>query len=126
MAKLRSLMAICLALVLVFSPVSMAWAEGPGDNSVNTDTSDGADGHPWDDGTTEQETQPDDDDEVIETDQLYGTLLPVSTVKNGFGGWIEWTLTQLYHKVTGSTRIIQKKGTTKTSPRERGTRRVIR
>ena len=126
MAKLRSLMAICLALVLVFSPVSMVWAEGPGDTRVTGETSDGGDGHPWDDGTSE-EPEPDGEENEVETDQLLdGPVFPMRTVTIGIGSWIEWTLTRLYRKVAVNARITKDESGPKMSPKKRGSRRPLR
>jgi hypothetical protein len=126
MAKLKSLLAICLALVLVFSPVALVHAEGPGDVSVSGGPTDGGEGHPWDDGTTEQ-TDPGEDTDVFETnDLLNDPLMPFTTFSRGFGGWIEWAVTQLYTKVTVNARATQKRGSLTVSPKKRGSLRVVR
>ena len=62
---LRSLLAICLALVLVVAPFSAGWA----DSVSPTDTNDGSPvdaGHPWDDEATEAE-DPDPDEGSLGT-----------------------------------------------------------
>ena len=60
MNRLRSLLAICLALMLVVAPLSAGWA----DTISPTDITDGSpvdSGHPWDDEATEAEDPHPDD-----------------------------------------------------------------
>jgi hypothetical protein len=123
---MRFLLAICLALVLVFSPVAMVRADGPSDTRVTGGPTDGGEGHPWDDGTAEQ-TNPGEDDDPLEANELLdGSLMPFTTISHGFGGWIEWAVTQVYTKVTTNARTTQERGSLKASPKKRGLLRTVR
>ena len=102
MAKMRRSLAICLALALalVLGTPPVGWADGPGEYSINSGPTDGGDGHPWDDGTTEQ-TSPGDDEtdpeQNLESDSPVDQ--PVFMVKKGFLSWTQRTLISLWHKV---------------------------
>ena len=104
MAKMRVLLAICLALVLAVvlgsSPVS--WAEGPGGYNVNTGPTDGGDGHPWDDGTTEQTDPGDDDNDVNDLEDAQTCIpgsQPIITTDQGFIGLTQNVLMSLWRKI---------------------------
>lgn len=59
MARMRSLIAIWLALVLIVSPASLSYADGGNENEIGGNNP--IDGHPWDDEATE--TDPDGDND---------------------------------------------------------------
>ena len=98
--SLKPFFAICLALILVFSSISIGWAEGPGDNHTSSGPTDGGDGHPWDDGTTE-ESQPGEDDEDGLNGGEPGTTppVPVVTMRRGFSGWLQGALTLIWRRM---------------------------
>jgi hypothetical protein len=51
MARVKSLLAILLALALLVSPITIVYAEGPGQYEANGGGT--SDGHPWDDEVVE-------------------------------------------------------------------------
>ena len=58
MARIKSLIAILLALVLLVSPTTSVFADGPEDPRP----ADGNNGHPWDDEAVESDPGPGDND----------------------------------------------------------------
>ncbi len=99
MTKITRLLAICLVLafglMLVTPPISVA--AGPKDYNVSSNPTDGGDGHPWDDGTTEQ-APPDDgtDPQQVQSDDP-GTL-PVFTYEKGLLSWTQRILVTFWSK----------------------------
>lgn len=59
MARIKSLIAILLALVLIVSPTVVTYADGPTENDRNG--GDVIDGHPWDDQAVDTGPGPGDD-----------------------------------------------------------------
>jgi hypothetical protein len=107
MSRLRLPLAICLALTLVFSlgAPSVGWADGPGKYSTNSGPTDGGDGHPWDDGTGEQSSPgEDDEDPQQEVESGIPDPEPVFAVQKGLLSWTQRTLVSLWHKVRNVAR----------------------
>ncbi len=101
MARIRRYLAICLALALglILGTPSVGLAEGPAGYSVNSGPTDGGDGHPWDDGTTEQ-SLPDDDETVpLSVQSDYPVITPVLTIEKGFLSWTQRNLISIWYKV---------------------------
>ncbi len=81
MAKMRFILAVYLALILVVVPSTVVLAEGPNQAPIGG----GSDGHPWDDGTTQQ---PPPDSSGTALPQV--TLPPPTTVTALSSGSVKW------------------------------------
>ncbi|GAB4321246.1 MAG: hypothetical protein Kow0074_12070 [Candidatus Zixiibacteriota bacterium] len=93
----RTVIAILMALVLVFASVPISIAGGPGSNNRDGVHTDGGDGHPWDDGTGGQDsTPPDDDNQPAESETQPGPL-PDAILMASSGIHSGWLSSALYH-----------------------------
>lgn len=125
MAKIIRLLAICLALafalMLATPPTSVA--DGPRSYSINYGPTDGGDGHPWDDGTTEG-TTPGDSTEPQQVQPDDPGTIPVFAYEKGFITWTQRILISFWTKVR-ETAYSQKTITTVAPEQKtRQTRRV--
>lgn len=87
----KMIFAIAIALVIVLSSFPAGWAGGPTDNTTGTVHADGGDGHPWDDGTSEQ-TSPGDDPgegEIVAEETPVDLAAPLLATERGFTGWVQ-------------------------------------
>lgn len=87
----RMVIAIVLALIIVLSSFPAGWADGPADYTPGVVHADGGDGHPWDDGTSEQTSPGDDPGDGVVTEKATLAEYPVSTptLDHGFTGWVQ-------------------------------------
>ena len=95
MARIKSLLAIFLALALFVSPFATALADGP---LPPRDQGNELDGHPWDDEATESDPGPGNDPNTPGQSPATGELQPVSvptTATSGSGSQFVAQLSQL-------------------------------
>ena len=100
MARLKVLLAICLALILVVAPVSFAWAGGT--------IPDSGDGHPWDDEANEGGLPGGDgDDTTTGTSTGGGDFTTASLPTVGGSRWVDGAFVYLWQRVS-NTKIMVK------------------
>jgi len=87
----KMVIAIALALIIVLSSFPAGWAGGPADNTTGGVIADGGDGHPWDDGTSEQTSPGDNPDGgvTVEESAAVEASLPAMGIDHSFAGWIQ-------------------------------------
>lgn len=114
MRGLRTLLAICLALLMVVAPFSTGWAGDP--NPTDPDNSNPADsGHPWDDEADETIDPGDSEDGMLITGP---GITPVRTATaptfmlNGGSRWIAHMAFYLWEFARFSEVIGKKTGVT--------------
>ena len=69
MSHRKLVVVVLMALVMVFVSAPGGIAGGPNSTDWSDVDTDGGDGHPWDDGTSGQDTSPPDGDPNVETEQ---------------------------------------------------------
>ena len=112
MARVRFILALYLALILVVLPISAAWSSGPSSSDPNTKgnvyTHGGvAAGHPWDDGPGGSPSQPGGTSASQGTKGQVQQPPIVPALTSGGGKWVGEALIYLWQKVTHA-KISQK------------------
>lgn len=110
MSHRKAVIAILMALVLVFASVPVSIAGGPGTNDRDGVQTDGGDGHPWDDGTGGQDsTPPDEEDQPAEAEVQPGPV-PDGLLMASSGipaGWLSSTLYHLWKSIETEVKRMQ-------------------
>lgn len=103
MSHRKAIIAIVMALVMVFVSIPVSFAGGPVNHDRDAVKTDGGDGHPWDDGTDNQDTTPPDNETAPQESQVQpnpetGMTLS-SAVYGPYSGWLTSVLHRLYKSI---------------------------
>ncbi|MBD3298424.1 MAG: hypothetical protein GF341_07210 [candidate division Zixibacteria bacterium] len=103
MSHRKAIIAILMALVMVFVSIPVSIAGGPATHDRDAVKTDGGDGHPWDDGTDDQDTTPPDDEAEPQQSEVQPNpeteLMMSSAVYGPFSGWMTSVLHRLWKSI---------------------------
>ncbi len=103
MSHRKAIIAILMALVMVFVSIPVSIAGGPDSNNRDAVKTDGGDGHPWDDDTGGQDTTPPDDEAEPQESECQpnpeNEIMMSSAVYGPYSGWLTSVLHHLWKSI---------------------------
>jgi len=97
MSHRKLVIAVMVALVMVFVNVPVGMAGGPGTNSWSDVQTDGGEGHPWDDGTGGTDTTPPGDEQGAEPEQSIGSTPEPFVTTASVSVFPSWNSSAVFH-----------------------------